>query len=183
MKKSVTLGFKYRMYPSKTQKELLNHQMFISNQAYNICLNLKQKEWERNRELEKKDRVYLKPAQIDTIVKHQLSKRNLPFKTVTTQQARKNSEKAYKNMFDSGFGSPKFKNSSLEKQSFTWNNQGFKIIDKNHRFKYLRLWRENILVRFHRDLPENYKLNSIHISRDGGKYFVSFSITFEISKI
>jgi putative transposase len=181
MKRSVTLGFKYRMYPSKTQKELLDHQMFISNQAYNICLNLKQKEWERNKDLEKKDRVYLKPAQIDSIVKHQLSERNLPFKTVTTQQARKNSEKAYKNMFDSGFGSPKFKNSSLEKQSFTWNNQGCQIIDKNHKFKYLRLWRENILVRVHRDLPENYKLNSIHISRDGEKYFVSFSVTFDVS--
>jgi putative transposase len=158
MKKSATLGFKYRMYPNKTQKER-----------------------ERNKGLEKKDRKYLKPAQIDKIVKESLSERNLPFKTVTTQQARKNSEKAYKNMFESGFGSPKFKNSNLEKQSFTWNNQGFQIIDKNKRFKYLRLWRENILVRFHRNFPENYKLNSIHISRDGGKYFVSFSVTFDVS--
>ena len=119
------------MYPNKTQKELLDHQMFISNQAYNICLNLKQKEWESNKDLEKKDRKYLKPAQIDKIVKDKLSEINLPFKTVTTQQARKNSEKAYKNMFESGFGSPKFKNSSLEKQSFSWNNQGFQIVNNN----------------------------------------------------
>ncbi len=51
MKKSITLGFKYRMYPSKTQQELLDHQMFIANQAYNICLNLKQKELESNKNL------------------------------------------------------------------------------------------------------------------------------------
>jgi len=155
--------------------------MFISNQAYNICLNLKQKEWESNKKLDKKDRKYLKPAQIDKIVKERLSERNLPFKTVTTQQARKNSENAYKNMFESGFGSPKFKNSSLEKQSFSWNNQGFKIVDNNKRFKYLRLWREDFLIRFHRDLPENHKINSINISRDGGNYFVSFSVTFDVS--
>ena len=180
MKKSVTLGFKYRLYPSEHQKEMLNHQMFISNQAYNICLNLKQKEWEKNRNLEKKDRKYFKPAQLDKLVKDGLKERELPFKTVVTQQARKNFEKANKNMFDSGFGSPKFKNSRLEKQSFTWNNQGFKIVEKNKKFKYLRLWRENILVRFHRDLPENYKVNSINVSRDRGKYFVSFSVTFDV---
>jgi putative transposase len=179
-KRSVTLGFKYRMYPNEIQKELLNHQMFISNQAYNICVNLKQKEWEANKDLEKNERKYLKATELDSIVKKQLRERNLPFKTVTTQQARKNSEKAYKNMFDSGFGSPRFKNSKLEKQSFTWSNQGYQIINKNNKFKYLRLWRENIPVRFHRDLPENYKLNSIHISRDGGNYFVSFSVTFDV---
>jgi transposase len=180
MRKSVTLGFKYRMYPNDIQKEILNHQMFISNQAYNICVNLKQKEWEINKDLEQNELKYLKATELDSIVKKQLRERNLPFKTVTTQQARKNSEKAYKNMFESGFGSPKFKNSKFEKQSFTWNNQEFQIINKNDKFKYLRLWKENIPVRFYRDLPENYKLNSIHISRDGGKYFVSFSVTFDV---
>ena len=75
MKKSVTLGFKYRLYPSEHQKEMLNHQMFISNQAYNICLNLKQKEWEKNRNLEKKDRKYFKPAQLDKLVKDGLKER------------------------------------------------------------------------------------------------------------
>lgn len=36
----VTLGYKYRLYPTKDQMNILNHQMFVYNQAYNICLNL-----------------------------------------------------------------------------------------------------------------------------------------------
>ncbi|EJF06553.1 transposase [Thiovulum sp. ES] len=72
--RSVTLGFKYRIYPNEIQKELLNHQMFISNQAYNICVNLKQKEWEANKDLEKNKRKYLKAIELDSIVKKQSSK-------------------------------------------------------------------------------------------------------------
>jgi putative transposase len=181
VKKQVTLGYKYRLYPSNKQKELLNQQMFISNQAYNICLNLQQTEWEKNKDLENKDRKYLKQTQIDKIVKDRLKERDLKFKTVVTQQARKQSEQSLKNVFNSGFGFPKFRNSRLDNQSFTWNNQGYQILEKNSKFKYLRIWRENIPFRSHRDLPEDYKLNSIVISRIDKKYFVSFSVTFDVS--
>ncbi|HHH51550.1 MAG TPA: hypothetical protein ENK76_04185, partial [Campylobacterales bacterium] len=34
--KIVNLGYKYRLYPTIEQQTLLNHQMFIYNQAYNI---------------------------------------------------------------------------------------------------------------------------------------------------
>lgn len=31
----IVKGFKYRIYPNKLQKDLLNHQMFVYNQAHN----------------------------------------------------------------------------------------------------------------------------------------------------
>nr|WP_255296838.1 transposase [Campylobacter coli] len=34
-------------------------------------------------------------------------------------------------------------------------------------------------MRYHKDLPQNYKLNQITISKSHNKYFVSFSITYE----
>ena len=36
-----------------------------------------------------------------------------------------------------------------------------------------------IKMRYHRDLPQNYKLNQITISKTHNKYFVSFSITYD----
>ena len=51
--KIVNLGYKYRLYPNKDQIKILNHQMYIYNQAYNICLNLWQKENSKNKDLPK----------------------------------------------------------------------------------------------------------------------------------
>ncbi len=182
MKKQVkvTLGYKYRLYPTKEQMNIINHQMFIYNQAYNICLNLQQKQWEKNKELSKKERTYFKASEIDLKVKEALNKRDLSFKTVVTQQARINCDKALKaalTIKDIGF--PKFKNSKLSKQSFNWNNQGYQIKHSdNKRFKILRLIRQNIKFRCHRKLPKDYKMNQITVSKENNKYFVSFSITY-----
>lgn len=176
----VTLGYKYRLYPTKEQVNILNHQMFIYNQAYNICLNLQQEQWEVNKELPKKDRTYFKASEIDTKVKEALNKRELSFKTVVTQQARINCNKALKSALSvKGRGFPKFKNSKLSKQSFNWNNQGYQIKDSdNKRFKILRLMSQDIKLRYHRELPKDFKMNAITISKENNKYYVSFSITY-----
>lgn len=176
----VTLGYKYRLYPTKNQMNILNHQMFIYNQAYNICLNLHQEQWEANKELPKKDRTYFKASQIDTKVKEALNKRELSFKTIVTQQARINCDKAFKSALTvKGRGFPKFKNSKLSKQSFNWNNQGYQIKDSNSkRFKILRLMSQDIKLRYHRKLAKDFKMNAITISKENNKYYVSFSITY-----
>ncbi|EOL9659616.1 helix-turn-helix domain-containing protein, partial [Campylobacter coli] len=76
----ITKGFKYRLYPNKEQSLKLSHQCFIYNQAYNICLNLQQEQWLKNKELDKKERTYLSATQIDNQVKLALKARNLEFK-------------------------------------------------------------------------------------------------------
>ena len=173
----ITKGFKYRLYPNKEQSLKLSHQCFIYNQVYNICLNLQQKQWLKNKELDKKERTYLSATQIDNQVKLALKARNLEFKSVVAQQARINFLRALK---DKTKGFPKFKNSKLAKQSFNWNNQGYQIKDSNNpKFKIFHLMKLPIKMRYHRDLPQNYKLNQITISKTHNKYFVSFSITYD----
>ena len=54
MIKKFNLGYKYKLYPTKEQQAILDHHMFVYNQAYNICLNLWLKEQNRNKNLEKK---------------------------------------------------------------------------------------------------------------------------------
>jgi len=172
----VVLGYKYRIYPTHFQKQILNHQMFIYNQTYNICLNLFKQQYELNKELPKNERTYSKSTEIDTKVKSILASRELKFSTVVTQQARRNFEKAIKQK-DKSF--PKFKKSGSNFESFNWNNQGYSIKDTNNpKKKILRLLKQDIILKYHRTLPDNYKMNQITISQENGKYYVAFSITY-----
>lgn len=203
--KTVNLGYKYRLYPNKDQMKILNHQMYIYNQAYNICLNLWQKENSKNKDLPKENRVFRNAVSYDLVVKRALRLRKLSFSTVVTQQARINFLKAVKKAFNKEtislrlkaienatttkekakafkLGMPTFKSSRDIFQSFNWNNQGYQILDdinNNPRFKTLRLLKTNFRFRFHRDFPNNYKLSSITISKDSMGYYVSFGIEFK----
>ncbi len=203
MIKTFKLGFKYRIYPTREQIKLLNHHMFVYNQAYNICLNLWQKEQEKNKNLPKEHKVYRKATSYDAVVKRALKFRKIPFKTVVTQQARINFLKAVDKAFNKdvvaqrlkaielaqtprekakalNLGMPKFKSSKDIEQSFNWNNQGYSIIDTDNKcFKILRVMRQDFKVRWHRDLPDNAKIKSITFSKDVIGYYVSFNIKFE----
>jgi len=174
-------GYKYRLYPTAEQKKMLDHHFFVSNQTYNICLDYQKETWEINKNLPKEKRVYPKSAEVDAVVKNALNSRNISYKTVIIQQARIHADGALRNAVTKPeFGFPNFKISSLDSQSFSWNNQGYSLIDdKNPKFKYLRLMKTNLKFRYHRDLPKDYKLNSITISRKAGRYFVSFGITYQ----
>lgn len=202
--KTVNLGYKYRLYPTKDQQQILNHQMFIYNQAYNICLNLWHKENNKNKDLPKELKNYRRAVSYDTVVKRALRLRKLSFSTVVTQQARINFLKAVKKAFSKdtmskrlkaietaqtpkdkrkafNLGMPTFKSSRDIFQSFNWNNQGYQITNdtnNNPRFRTLRLLRTNFKFRYHRELPQEYKLCSIAISKDSMGYFVSFGIEF-----
>ena len=97
--KTVNLGYKYRLYPNKDQMMILNHQMYIYNQAYNICLNLWQKENDKNKKLPKELRTFRNAVSYDRVIKRALKLRKLSFSTVVTQQARINFLKAVKKAF------------------------------------------------------------------------------------
>jgi putative transposase len=201
--KTVNLGYRYKLYPTQEQQKLLNHQMFVYNQAYNICLNLWQKEQEKNKNLPKEQKVYRKATSYDKVVKRALRYRKISFKTVVTQQARINFLKTIDKAFSKdmvaqrlkaiekaqtpkekakafNLGMPKFKSSKDVKQSFNWNNQGYKLKEHNNcKYLYLQLMKTQIKLRYHRKLPKNYKLSSITVSKDSTGYFVSFGIEFK----
>ncbi|TQR31813.1 transposase [Campylobacter sp. MIT 99-7217] len=199
----ITKGFKYRIYPNVEQAKALDHQCFIYNQAFNICLNLWKKDYEANKDLPKEQKKYLKAVEYDRLVKLALKQRELPFKSVTTQQARVNFLQAIKRALSKeilaerkraiqkastpkqkakalNIGFPNFKNSKLAKQSFNWNNQGYQILESNNKhFKIFKLMNMPLKMRYHRDLPKEYKLNQITISKSNDKYYISLSITYK----
>jgi len=201
--KKVNLGYKYKLYPSDEQKSILEHQMFVYNQAYNICLNLWQKEQQKNKNLFKENRTYRSSVKYDSVVKRALRARKISIKTVVAQQARINFLKAVKKAFSKEtiserlkaiekaqtpkekakaykLGMPAFKSSKDPYQSFNWNNQGYQLIEiNNSKFLYLRLMKMPLKLRYHRELPKNYKLSSITVSRDSSGYYVSLGIEFK----
>ena len=201
--KTVNLGYKYRLYPTDEQKRVLNHQMFVYNQAYNICLNLWKKEQSKNKDLDKKNKIYRKATSYDKVVKRALKYRKISFKTVVTQQARINFLKAVQKAFSKdnvskrlkaiknaltpkekakayNLGMPTFKLSKEPYQSFNWNNQGYQLKEHNNsKYLYLQLMRTPLKLRYHRELPKDYKLSSITISKDSTGYYVSFGIEFK----
>jgi len=201
--RTVNLGYKYKILPTEEQKELLNHQMFVYNQAYNICLNLWKKEQLKNKDLDKKDKIYRKATSYDKVVKRALKYRKISFKTVVTQQARINFLKAVKKAFSKdtatqrlkaievaqtpkekakayNIGMPTFKSSKEPCQSFNWNNQGYQLKKHNNsKYIYLQLMKTLIKLRYHRELPKDYKLSSITISKDSSGYYVSFGVEFK----
>lgn len=197
----ITKGFKYRIHPNAEQAKALDHQCFIYNQAFNICLNLWLKEYESNKNLTKEQKKYLKAVEYDRLVKVALKQRGLSFKSVTTQQARVNFLQSIKKAFSKEtvaerkraiqqattpkqkvkalkLGMPNFKNSKLSKQSFNWNNQGYQILESdNKRFKIFRLMNMPLKMRYSKELPKQYKLNQITISKSNNKYYIALSIT------
>ena len=176
----INAGYKYRLYPTLEQRRLLNHCFFVANQAYNVCLDYQKTTWDRNKVLDKKDRVYPKASEVDDVVRKALKERDISAKSVILQQERIHVSRALMDAITSDKGFPRFKNSKLSSQSFSWNNQGYSIRDTgNPKFKILRFMKQDFKVRFHRDLPEGYKLNSITISRKANKYYVSFGITYD----
>ena len=62
--------------------------------SLNIYLNFQQEMWNHNKDLNKKDRIYLKASEIDSKVKLALKQRSLSYKSVVTQQARINANRA-----------------------------------------------------------------------------------------
>lgn len=177
----ITKGFKYRLYLNEKQKKQLNHCCFIYNQTYNICLDLQNQTWNDNKDKPKEECIYPKSSELDFKIKQALRNRNLPFKTVIAQRARINAERALREAIRQPIkGFPKFKNSSEPNQSFTWNNQGCSIqIRDNKRFSIFKLMNMKLKFRSHRNLPQNFKLNEVGISKKGFKYYVSFNITYE----
>ncbi len=176
--------------------------MFIYNQTYNICLNLCEKEREHNRKLSKEDRKYRSATSYDKVVKRVLRARKLDFKTVVTQQSRINFLKSVQKAFSKEtiterqkaiakavtpkekakaftLGFPKLKSSKDTKQSFVWNNQGHTLLaHENKKFHVLKMMRNDLKFRFHREFPDDFKMCSIVVSKDNDNYYVSFNIKF-----
>lgn len=170
-------AFKYRIYPNKEQKILINKTFGCTRFIYNQMLADRKKIYN----LYKDDKEALKQQRYPLPADY---KEEYPWlrevDSLALANAQLNLNTAYKNFFrDPKVGFPKFKSKRVSKKSYTTNNQKgtIRLIDS----KTLRLPKlKDVKIKLHRQLPKDSKIKSATISQTPtGKYYVSILVSYE----
>ena len=171
-------NYKFRLYPSKVQIDLLNLHFFLSNQAWNSTLAQKMTDLKANEHLLPADRTFKKDADIEKAMKEELKARGFKPHSGIVQESFKSMKKSLNSFYsrkNDGVGFPKFKSSKGIEQSFYFKNQGISWTQSH--FKILK---NQISWNLHRNIPYSAKLNEVVVKREAdGKFFVILNLTLE----
>ena len=167
-------AFEFRIYPNRTQKELLARTFGCVRLVYNHYLDRKKQLWEESKQSMsynacakdltslKKEKEFLK--EVDSIA---------------LQQSLRHLDTAYTNFFkrkDSGY--PRFKSKRRGKQSYTTVNVNNNIRLEDGKIRLPKLGA--VKIRQHREVPEDGSLKSVTVKRvSSGKYYVSILFEYE----
>ncbi len=162
------IGYKYRIYPTKQQTELINKHIGACRFVYNIALETKNYAYASHR---KNLSCFDLMNQLPDLKKECEWLREIDSQAL--QQSVINLDKAFTQFFK-GYGKfPNFKKKNASIQSFR-NPSGFKIEIKNNKISFPK-FREGI--KFVQDRSFKGEIKSNTISRKStGKYFVSLLV-------
>src|SRR5574344_2910749 len=171
-------NYKYRLYPNKSQIDLLNHHFFSSNQAWNFMLDFKIKELKNQSSLDKKDRKYTNFKGLYLHTTADLKSRGIIYNSGVIQDKMRSLDAALKLYYrkkSEGQGFPKFRTSKNIEQSFVIRNQATSWTSS-----YLKIFKSPIKWDFHRPIPDDAKFNGGVIKRESdGNYYVILNLTFD----
>ena len=166
--KLVKRTYRFRLYPSDSQKDLIEKTLGCSRQVYNELLSITKKEYEKdhNYKINKYDLIKLLPKY----------KEKYPYlkevDSIALQQSVIHLYTAYINFFRHNSDFPVFKKKKNDYGYITMNiNNSIRIegdeiqIPKIGRVKFV----------YHRKLPESFKYSTVSVSRVGKYYYVSLS--------
>ena len=164
--------YKFRLYPDKEQKVLLHKTFGCARFIYNQILNVRINNYEaKKNHLEISNR--LTPAKFKdefTWLKE--------VDSLALANAQLHVQRAYKNMFESNFGKPKFK-SKHARQSYTTNNQKGSIRLSGNKIKLPKIG--YVKVKLHRNILGNIKSCTISMNKSG-KYYVSILTNYNFTR-
>ena len=163
-------AFKYRIYPSDTQRILIEKTFGCVRFIYNKMLSDKIEYYEKN-----KKSLKITPASYKKEYEFLKEVDSLALSNVQLQL-----DKAYKAFFTKQNNFPKFKSKHNKNKSYTTNmvNGNIKI---NYESKSITLPKLGIVkVKYHRLMPEDYMVKSVTVSKTPtNKYFVSILTEYE----
>ena len=164
------LGYKFRIYPNRTQENLINRTLGCARFVFNHFLAVRRDEWKENHH----SLTYAKTSKLLTDLKKREETAWLSeVDSMALQESLRNLDRAFQNFFAKGSGYPRFKSKHHHSQSYRTRNQanGIRIIGK--RIKLPKVG----LVRIKQSRAFEGKIQNATVSRTAsGKYFVSLCV-------
>lgn len=163
-------AYQFRIYPNREQEEMLIKTFGCCRFLYNIMLEDKIREYQETKKMLK-----------NTPAKY---KKEYPWlkevDSLALANVQQHLEMAYRNFFrDPKIGFPKFKSKHKSRNSYTTNVVNGNITVKDGRIKLPKLL--PIRIKMHREVPKEYKLKSVTISREpSGKYYASLLYEYAV---
>lgn len=169
-------AYKFRFYPTPEQETLLRQTFGCVRLVYNKALDVRQKQWSKNR-------VSVSYADTSRMLTQWKKDPELSFlkdvPSVPLQQALRHLQSAYAGFFNKTTGYPKFK-SRKSKQSATFMRSAFKFDGTTLKLAKMR---ERLKIRWSRKLPEGQP-SSVVVSLDrAGRWYVVFKMEEVISHL
>ena len=162
-------AFKYRIYPNKTQKELIQKTFGCVRYVYNYFLDLKQTVYRENKETISFNQM----SKLLTQLKKENEWLKEPDKDAL-QKSLKNLDMAYKKFFKEHTGYPKFKSKKNRYQSYRAS-----CTNNNIRFeeKHIKLPKLGYVKVRDKQIPSGRILNATISQEPNGHYYCSICCT------
>ena len=167
-------AFKFRIYPSKQQENLIQRTFGCCRLVYNRALALKKETYE-------KEGKSLNRMDLNNLCNREW-KEELSFLREVDKFALTNSiyhlSLAYDNCFKKNAKKPKFKSKKKAKKAYTTNRTGKNIRIEDNAIRLPKLGFVKAVI--HRKAPENWVIKSATVSQEAdGRYYVSVLYEYE----
>lgn len=162
-------GFKFRIYPNKTQRNIINHTFGCCRLIYNLGLDLRIESYKSGKSI-----GYGATNSMLTSLKHSDDYSYLKdVDSIALQQSLKDLDKAYKNFFKSNASFPKFKSKHNHFRSYRTQNVNGNICVVD---KYIKLPKLGyVKAKISRNVA--YKINNATIEQvPSGKYYCVLNV-------
>ena len=168
-------AYKYRIYPTKIQKTLIEKHFGSTRFLYNYFLDYRQKEYAKGN---KKVGYIITQAELTKLKKLDEYKWLNECGSQALQMALRNLDSAFTRFFKKQGSYPKYKSKKHTHQSFT-APQNIKVA--NNRVYLPKFTKDGLKVKLHRQIPNNAILKQATISRQNNQYFISILVEDNIS--
>ena len=168
----ITKGFKYRIYPTESQKQMMKQTFGNVRFVYNYFLDLRSKEWKNDH----KSIGYNKTSSLLTDLKKmdEYAWLNLS-DSMALQESLKDLDRAFQNFFKKNNDHPRF-HSKHDKQSYRTRNQNNNIRIEGNKIVLPKLGK--VKIKLSREIKGRI-LNATVSRTKTGKYFVSLCCEHE----
>ena len=172
-----TIGYKYRIYPNKTQQSLINRTLGCCRFVFNHFLAVRHDQWGANHQ----SVTYIQTAALLTGLKQREETCWLKdVDSMALQESLRNLDNAYKNFFEKRAKYPRFKSKHCHSQSYRTRNQSNGIRFVGGRLKLPKVG----LVKIKQSRGFEGRILNATVSRTAsGKYFVSLCVEQDMENL